>query len=381
MKQNYDIAANIWPAYTGKEKTMKKSEIGVYYWSNWHPTRQNSIKRGEGWTEWEYTKRAIPRFVGHQQPRIPIWGYLDDSKIKVVTNQIQVAHDYGIDGFIFDYVVDHENAHEEIKAFLNAPNSKLLKFCFMECGQVPENFDAHFEYIINNFFAKENYWRIDGGLYYSIYEINKYIDAAGSVERLAEIFERFREKTREAGLGEINLVGIEWGLQARKLKDSPYETAKRLGLNGISSYTWAHNGLPSWPTGSYREWAEIGYRAMDEIDAMFDIPYYFHVSAGWDCSPRCPENMIFQEGGPLMYHTLWGEYEIVEKQYFSTIITDDSPEEFKTALWKIMKKSEEKGRSFVSINAWNEWTEGSYLEPDSRYGYGKLEAIRDVCKT
>ena len=123
----------------------------------------------------------------------------------------------------------------------------------MECGNVPEDLDAYFDNVIEKYFSRENYWRIDGGLYYSIYELDKYIKAAGSVEALAESFRRFREKTRAAGLGEINLVGIEWGLQNEKLNEEPNGIAKKLGLNAITSYIWAHNRLPAWPHGTYHE--------------------------------------------------------------------------------------------------------------------------------
>ena len=32
----------------------------------------------------------------------------------------------------------------------------------------------------------------------------------------------------------------------------------------------------------------------------------------------------------------------------------------------------------ITINSWNEWTETSYLQPDNKYGYGYLEAVKKV---
>ena len=52
----------------------------------------------------------------------------------------------------------------------------------------------------------------------------------------------------------------------------------------------------------------------------------------------------------------------------------------KQALEKVKARVDQRSpkHKIVSINAWNEWTESSYLEPDTVYGMGYLDAIKDV---
>lgn len=60
------------------------------------------------------------------------------------------------------------------------------------------------------------------------------------------------------------------------------------------------------------------------------------------------------------------------------IIVGATPEKFKKYMKKLICLSEKQNKEFVFLMAWNEWGEGSYLEPDTTNGYGYLEAIRSI---
>ena len=363
---------------------MAKCELGVYYWSNWHPSEENDLKRGKGWTEWEYLKQAIPRFAGHHQPKIPIWGYLDDSKTETLQMQIDTAADHGIDSFIFDYDWCKTADNAELLAFENAPNTNRLKFGLMFCcPDIPDDLEGFFSNVVHSHFSRPNYWRVNGGLYFSVYEFHKFVKKLGSVEAVAQKFNLFREMTRQAGLGEIHLVAVEWGLQKHNwegLNGTPEELICALKIDAVTTYTWYHNTAPTWPTGLYRSWAEKAYGCMEELLSTLPVPYYPNVSVGWDPSPRCMPNMRYVEGGPLQYHTLSGEFELFAEPYFSGITKEDTPEELEWAARRVKAMAQKVNSPVITMNAWNEWTEGAFLEPDSQYGYGKLEAVRNVFK-
>ncbi len=106
---------------------------------------------------------------------------------------------------------------------------------------------------------------------------------------------------------------------------------------------------------------------MRDFDAFTDrylLPYFPNVSVGWDSSPRTVQSDRF----------------VLQGYPYTPVLGDVGPVEFKKAL-ESARAFFEKGRTrppVLSINSWNEWTEGSYLEPDTRHGSGYLDAIREV---
>jgi hypothetical protein len=102
----------------------------------------------------------------------------------------------------------------------------------------------------------------------------------------------------------------------------------------------------------------------DQVLASYRIPYYPNVTMGWDSSPRTiqSESWFPVTGFPIM-----------------NILGGNIPENFRLALEKTRDKlTALDGPSILNINCWNEWTEGTYLEPDQESGMAYLEAVKSV---
>src|ERR1035441_10108497 len=121
------------PQRDGAAELAKSSECfaAAYYFGNYHVGPRNELLHGPRWTEWNLVRAATPRWPGHLQPRVPLWGYEDESAPAVFEKKISIAHANNLDALIFDWYW-YENAPflngALDRGYLGAANNKDLKF-------------------------------------------------------------------------------------------------------------------------------------------------------------------------------------------------------------------------------------------------------------
>jgi len=382
-----------------KESATDKITVTCYYFPNYHTRDTTDLRISrqhfENWSEWELVKNARPRFEGHDQPKVPAWGYTDEKDPKVMEQKIEAASTHGIDVFIFDWYTYEGKPYLNRcldEGFLKAGNTNDIKFSLMWANHdwmelfpytsgdandvlysgavTSKMFDRIGDDLIKQYFTKPNYWLIDGKPYFSIYDIQKFIEGFGSLETTRKEMEKLDEKAVKAGLKGIHWNLVAWGRAILPGQDAPInndELLEKLGFNSATSYVWIHHvGLDQLQT-DYNQVRDRYMTHWETVKKDYCVPYYPNVTMGWDSSPRTNQNKEWHgnEGYPYTY-----------------TIGNNTPENFKAALQMTKEKllADPNGPRIMNINCWNEWTEGSYLEPDIKSGMAYLEAVREALK-
>ena len=356
--QQYDVAAYLYPAYAVGDVRLRP------FWPM-------------GMGEWETVLTMQQRFPRHEWNGHPLWGYINEADPAVMEMEIAQAVSHGVNVFIFDwYWFDGRPWMETTltDGFLKARNRDKMQFYLMWANHnVGNDWDTRISYVgdqniiyrggvdraefekickrnIELFFKQPNYYKIDGKPVFMIYEVSTFIEGIGGVEAAKDALAWFRQEVKDAGFPDLELQFTMWDSQfnysgvdeAKVNAGRPREDFIRdLGFNSMSHYQFCHYIL----NRAYEEW--------DKLDAEFTIPYYPHVSIGWDNSPR------------------FGD---------SAVVKDNTPERFEEALRRAKSWVDARPdmHKLITINSWNEWTETSYLQPDDVYGYGYLDAVKHV---
>ena len=346
-----------------------KARLIAFYLPQYHPIPENDEWWGKGFTEWRNVATARPLFWGHHQPNVPAdLGFYDLRLPETRLAQAELAQSYGIEGFCYwhywfngklllerpvqEIVASGQPDFPFCLAWANEPWSRRWHGRAQDVLQ-PQTYGGdeddrrHFEWLLPALTDRRAI-KVDGKPLFLVYK-------AKDLPNPRLTTDLWREMASRAGLPDIFLLSIEtsgsfgwdprqggfdgavefqpnWNRLMRYMKRHIYLLAKNLSLYQT---LWVADYGKLWP---------------HLISPKAGYPLYRGVCPCWDNTPR--------------------------KQRRGMIFRNSSPEEYRNWLSHTVEltKNEFPDHRLIFVNAWNEWGEGNYLEPDLRYGHAYLEA-------
>lgn len=348
------------------------------YLPQFHPIPENDRAWGEGFTEWTNVRKAKRLFWGHYQPQLPgELGFYDLRQAETREKQAKLAADHGIYGFCYyHYWFNGKRLlHEPFDAVLQS-GSPDFPFCLFWANETwsrrwlgeerdiiiqqtyseEDDYD-HISWLIEAF-KDPRYIKVNNRPLFLIYRPTHFPDISATLrifrtESLKAGLENpfLVASNSHAGKTDLRKVGFDGILNFEpQLSVLPYfmddERSRQKLLNNVKIGILS-NKLKVYDYGE-------AHRKMQE--RTFSYPYFPCTFVNWDNSPRRGKNgIIIHNSSPLKF------------QYYLEKSFD-----------KLNGMQFDESKNFAFINAWNEWAEGNYLEPDKRYGLKYLQAVKDA---
>lgn len=367
-------------------------KIIAFYLPQFHETDENNEWWGKGFTEWVNVKKAKPLFKNHYQPRIPLnRNYYNLLNEKTIQWQTEIASQYGVFGFcVYHYWFNGHLLLEKPLEIIR--NSEQINFPYCICwanedwtnawvakGDVKTlirqeygdklDWENHFNYLLS-FFKDPNYIVENNRPYLVIYRPE-------IITHLNEMLDYWTKRAIEEGFSGIDFAYQHVSFHNAKSDDSRFtnnieyqpnyakyedtETKKDKVIFGIKQFIkrsikkidvklntdfFAKLPKSSLIVNNYSDIAErIINRHSDSKKAVAGM------YVGWDNTPR--------------------------RGIHGSVDVGSTPEIFEEYLIKQIKNVQKNySNDKLFIFAWNEWAEGGYIEPDEKFGYGYLKAIK-----
>ncbi len=348
QKRPYDVAAYIWPSY------------------HYEPRAERFWSERDG--EWYTVRRGLPRFPGHDMPRISLFGYEDEADPDVMRRHARLALDHGINVFIVDwYWYDNAPCFERQlnESLIPALQGTNARFCLMWANhEATTLWDMHtdeqrpvwtarvtrpqlepmFDRVIERYLKHHHYYCLDGKPLFSIFDFENLEAGLGGAQPARDALVWMRRRAVERGSPGLHLQAI-----ARR-SPSGNVIGADAGFDSATSYQFV---MDAPGEGDYVVWASKAMAAWQIYERAYGC-YFPQVSIGWDNTQRMPS--------------------------LRTAVTGGTPDAFEACLWRARYYLDARPHlpPLVVINSWNEWTEGSYLLPDMRWGFRYLRAVHHV---
>jgi hypothetical protein len=338
----------------------------AFYLTQFHPFAENDRFWGKGFTEWTNTTKARPLYKGHYQPRLPgELGFYDTRLKEVMLQQMNLAKKHGIHGFcLHHYFFDG-------KPLMRVPFEQIMQnpeldlpFCLHWANEpwtakfdgyadrggilMPQHHhpddDILFFRDVEKALHDPRYICIDGKPVLIVYRPGLFPDFRKSVDR-------WRECANKSGLKGLYMIMVETIFEGL-LNPAQY------GVDAVVEFPPHYirhiDAKPKLALFDPEFKGEIySYPEVVAGELLREVPDYTlfrGIFPQWDNTARRKDPKIFHGAEPQLYQQ-WLSYLI---DYTRQNLPDN--------------------KRFIFINAWNEWAEAAYLEPDRKYGYAYLNA-------
>ncbi|MGV3145828.1 glycosyltransferase WbsX family protein [Streptococcus parasuis] len=374
-----------------------KARVIAFYLPQFHPTPENDKFWGKGFTEWTNVAKAKPLFRKHNQPRIPAdLGFYDLRMPEAREKQAELAREAGIEGFCYWHywfgngIQTLEMPFEEV---LNS-NKPDFPFClgwanhtwstktwdkdksnsedtiiFEQKYPGKSDYESHFYHLLSAFKDKR-YITVDGKPLFYVW------DPIG-IPNSKEFIDLWQNLAKENGLKGIYFVAKVdplGKLSASNLTNGgssfsdKYQEILKLGYDGINSHTLKYAELNA--NGKIKK---IFYAFTRKyLNSMFVEKYRYKDIIKYFNTKEDHQENIFPQLIP-------GRDRSPRSGKTAVVYYENSPSEFRKAVRNSLEcvKNKEDEHKIIFLNSWNEWAEGAYMEPDTVYGKGFIQVLRE----
>lgn len=376
----------------------KSVKIIPFYLPQFHTIPENDKWWGEGFTEWTNVKKAKPIFEGHNQPRIPLnnnyYNLLDD---EVKIRQAETAKKYGIFGFCY-----YHYWFQDGKKLLEKPAEQMLRnkdinipFCFCWANEnwsknwdggnqevimkqdygKKEDWEKHFNYLLP-FFKDERYITVNGNPLFIIYKPEQIV-------YLYQMVSYFKNRSKEEGFPGLCMAFqfptyytdmyyrddiFDYRIAFEPVYSRNVENLNRTYSKKVSLIRKiaGENFL-----SKYRE-KRMNASSATFINRQKSASVYYYDET-WE---RILTNHWTEEFLPGAFV----DWDNTPRNRHGVLYTDFTINKFADYMKQLVSRANRENKPMLFINAWNEWAEGAFLEPDEKYKYQKLTAVKESLK-
>lgn len=377
-----------------EDSVKHRIKLIAMYFPQLHAIPENDAWWGKGFTDWNNVRAAQPMYEGHYQPRVPLdRNYYDQSRLDTIRGQVELAKRYGIYGFChYHYWFDGKQLLETPTNLIMANRDIDFPFCLSWANEtwsrrwdarehhiliqqthppIRERWKLHYDYLIKAW-KDPRAIKVDGKPVFVIYRPQR-------IGKIDEMLAYWRELARQDGLPGLYFIFQKQSeLHNRECLKSFDALFQFQPFEAINSPTFDRRSIKHSPL--FKLVRKLPPRYLDMLrgirDAFIKELTFHDYDTIW-------QKIIEIRSDPKLA-TFPGAFvdwdNTARYKNRATIFRGATPERFGAWFARLVLSMPQRGlpESFIFMNAWNEWSECAYLEPDERYGHRYLEEVERV---